>query len=141
MSVKRRFMNVARLEAMHAAARLRTAASGWIDSSLRPGAPEARGDDLDADYARIRREVEAELQGVAPGAVAAEAPPEIRRFYANLELPDGASLDEVKAAYRRLMRRYHPDKHHGDPERAAAATRLAHELRQAYEGLLRHLKG
>ena len=51
----------------------------------------------------------------------------------------GATSLEVKAAYRRLMRRYHPDLHHGDREKAEVATRLAQELRVAYEKLLAHL--
>ncbi len=143
VSLRRRLYNVARTEAAVAATRLRAAAGGLLSFS-RPGPAEAG---LDAEYARIRAEVEAEFgpKGFAaspsfgPGLSAAADSPEVRRFYANLELPIGAPLDEVKAAYRRLMRRYHPDKHHADPERAAAANRLAHELRAAYEGLLRHL--
>ena len=66
-------------------------------------------------------------------------PPEIQRYYANLELPLGASADEVKAAYRRLMRRYHPDRHAADPERARVANQVAQQLRTAYEGLLLYL--
>jgi DnaJ-domain-containing protein 1 len=65
---------------------------------------------------------------------------EVRRYYANLELPLGASADEVKAAYRRLMRRYHPDHHQADSERAKVATKLAQELRVAYESLMAHLE-
>ena len=33
----------------------------------------------------------------------------LRECYRVLDLPSGASLDEVKAAYRRLARQYHPD--------------------------------
>jgi DnaJ-domain-containing protein 1 len=62
--------------------------------------------------------------------------PELRRYYANLELPEGASLAEVKAAYRRLVRTYHPDRHAGDPD----AARITMELRTAYEQLTRHLE-
>ena len=62
--------------------------------------------------------------------------PELRRYYANLELPEGASLAEVKAAYRRLVRTYHPDRHAGDP----AAARITMELRTAYERLTQHLE-
>lgn len=66
-------------------------------------------------------------------------PPNVQRYYANLELPVGAPLEEVKAAYKRLMKRYHPDLHQQDPERAAAATKLSQALRTAYEGLLAYL--
>lgn len=73
----------------------------------------------------------------APRAPTREA--ELRQWYANLELPYGASADEVRAAYRRLMRRYHPDLHHGDEAAQRVATELSQALRRAYEGLLAHL--
>jgi DnaJ-domain-containing protein 1 len=88
---------------------------------------------------------EVEPNYAPPPPPAAEPPPvesaeaiEVRRFYANLELPFGATQTEVKAAYRRLMKQYHPDLHQDDPERAAAATKLSQQLRQAYEGLQAH---
>ncbi|RLB47645.1 MAG: hypothetical protein DRJ42_25000 [Deltaproteobacteria bacterium] len=61
------------------------------------------------------------------------------QWYANLELEPGASLDQVKRAYRELMRRYHPDKHLGDPERHKAATELAQSLTEAHRELSKHL--
>lgn len=64
----------------------------------------------------------------------------LARAYANLELPDGASLDRVKAAYRALMERYHPDKHIDDPDAHAAALKLAQSLTKAYADLLSHLE-
>lgn len=55
--------------------------------------------------------------------------------YRVLDLPEGASLAQVKSAYRRLARRYHPDVNPGD--------RSAHDkfilLQQAYEKLTRVL--
>ncbi len=64
---------------------------------------------------------------------------QLAQYYANLELEEGASLDDVKAAYRELMRKYHPDKHLGDPARHKAATELAQSLTQAYHALVEHL--
>ena len=64
---------------------------------------------------------------------------QISRFYANLELPIGAGPDEVRAAYRRMMRRYHPDRHHQDGDKTEVATELAQRLRAAHDGLLEHL--
>jgi DnaJ-class molecular chaperone len=61
------------------------------------------------------------------------------QWYANLGLEPGADLGDVKQAYRELMRRYHPDKHLGDPERHKAATALAQSLTDAYQALLKHL--
>ena len=63
----------------------------------------------------------------------------LRQYYANLEVPFGADKEEVKKAYRELLRRYHPDKHSGDPEREAVATRLTQELTRAYQEVNRYL--
>jgi len=59
----------------------------------------------------------------------------LRQYYANLELPAGASWAEVKSAYRRLMRRYHPDRHAADPAKSRVANELSQQLRVAYEAL------
>ena len=120
MTLKDRLINLARAELHDAARRFREGARGFFDP-----------DELD-------------LEDHYPHATAPEVPrreesPEIRRYYANLELPIGASAAEVKAAYRRLMRRYHPDRHHGDPQRQATANELTRRLREAYDLLNQHL--
>jgi len=76
---------------------------------------------------------------VAASPTAMNEPAEVSRWYGNLELPLGASAAEVRAAYRRMMRRYHPDRQGMDPKREEVATELTRELRAAYEGLLAHL--
>lgn len=63
-----------------------------------------------------------------------------RQYYANLELPFGSDLAEVKQAYRRLMRQYHPDKHQNDPARRQLATQLSQKLTVAYNELSQNLK-
>ena len=65
---------------------------------------------------------------------------QLNQYYANLELEPGASLKEVKSAYRRLMRRYHPDRHAKDPAKVRLANELSQQLRVAYEALREHLK-
>ena len=56
-----------------------------------------------------------------------------------LDLPVGAGFDEVKAAYRKLMRKYHPDLHHQTPQKAKAATELTMQVTQAYNELEAYL--
>lgn len=51
--------------------------------------------------------------------------------YTVLGISPGASQEEIKAAYRKLAKQYHPDLHPGD---AAAAARM-NEINQAYEAL------
>lgn len=120
MSLRDRLFNIARAEIGEAARRFREGTRGFFDV-----------DELDAEDIPYR-----DYSTPAPTSPQTAL---IRRYYANLELPIGASAAEVKAAYRRLMRRYHPDRHATDPARAKVANELAQELRKAYEGLLTHL--
>lgn len=52
-------------------------------------------------------------------------------YYANLELEPGASFEEIRSAYRRLLRRYHPDKHQDDVDKARSAEAIAKQLNEA----------
>ncbi|MDE1819218.1 MAG: J domain-containing protein [Euryarchaeota archaeon] len=53
--------------------------------------------------------------------------------YAVLGLRPSASPGEVRAAYRRLARRYHPDAHHAEGPKAAASNRARfEEVTEAY---------
>ena len=60
---------------------------------------------------------------------------DVREYYANLECDYGADMDTVKESYRRLMRKYHPDKFANDPEMEALATNLSQELTRAYQAV------
>ncbi len=65
--------------------------------------------------------------------------PTLARLYANLELPYGADREAVRAARRRLLARYHPDRFAGDPGRARLATELVQGINHAHDELLKHL--
>ncbi len=64
----------------------------------------------------------------------------IRDYYANLEIPYGSDLDTVTKAYRRLMRKYHPDNFADDPEKEKMATRLSQDLSVAYRKVKSYLE-
>ena len=55
-----------------------------------------------------------------------ELDPLLARYYANLEIPYGSDLETVDRAWKRLLRKYHPDRHATDP--GAAATARAWKL-------------
>ena len=55
--------------------------------------------------------------------------------YERLELPLGASKEDVKSAFRRLAVRWHPDKHPEGPARIAAAERFA-SIQASYNNLM-----
>jgi hypothetical protein len=64
----------------------------------------------------------------------------IAEYYKVLDLPEGADFPQVKSAYRRLMRKYHPDRHVGNPKKLKAATELSMRVTQAYNALEEYLK-
>lgn len=66
--------------------------------------------------------------------------PEVARAYKMLDLQYGAPIGEVKSAYRKLMRKYHPDLHNQSPKKQKAATELTMKVTQAYNVLEKHLK-
>ncbi|HXU70337.1 MAG TPA: J domain-containing protein [Polyangia bacterium] len=65
----------------------------------------------------------------------------LRELYSQLEVPYGAPFEDVKKSFRRLMRKYHPDLHAGNPQKQKTATQLTMSLTQAYNELEQHLTG
>ena len=99
------------------------------------GQPFARFTQSEAD--RVMREFE---EREAAGKYHQKAEPNAHRpapgpesgHYAVLEVEPGASFAQIKAAYRRLMKKYHPDKFPQDAERRNAAEAVARRLNEAY---------
>jgi molecular chaperone DnaJ len=54
-----------------------------------------------------------------------------RDYYDIMGVPRGASQDDIKKAYRELVKKYHPDLHKDDPE----APRHMAEVNEAYDAL------
>jgi DnaJ-domain-containing protein 1 len=55
-----------------------------------------------------------------------------RQYYADLELPSGASFEDIKKSYKRLMKQYHPDRFINDRTKYDSAVKLAARLNEAY---------
>lgn len=66
--------------------------------------------------------------------------PVLAGLYANLELPYGADKEAVRAARRRLLARYHPDRFATDPDKAGVAHDLVRQINHAHDELLKHLE-
>lgn len=56
----------------------------------------------------------------------------LRQDYANLEVSFGAPFEEVKRSYKKLLRRYHPDRHSSDPEKLKLATEITTKINESY---------
>lgn len=76
--------------------------------------------------------------GSSASSPASGADAELRGYYANLEVPYGADLATVEAAWKRLQRKYHPDLHGKDPARQKTATEIVKGLNRAYEAIKKH---
>ncbi len=114
-----------RRERDEAARRTREAA----EEAARLRGAERRGQPAPAKRARS----DGKRASARPLGAAAER--RVAALYAQLEVPNGAPFDDVKHSFRRLMRKYHPDLHAGDPKKHAAATQLTASLTQAYNEL------
>lgn len=68
-------------------------------------------------------------------------PPEVRKAYKMLGLREGSSKDEIKQAYRRFMRAYHPDRVAAQSKEKQDEAKLrTQEANEAYEILGSYFK-
>jgi DnaJ-domain-containing protein 1 len=75
-----------------------------------------------------------------PGWLDEHEAAQVLQWYANLELSPGARLEDIDAAYERLSRKYHPERHRNDPARKLAAEKLMASLDAAREGLKAYVR-
>lgn len=75
-------------------------------------------------------EVETHRQFHRPGSPVDEA-------YRVLELDRDASMEQVRESYKRLLRKYHPDRFAGRPEKQRAATEVTQAVIAAYRMIKR----
>ncbi len=63
----------------------------------------------------------------------------IANYYANLEIPYDSDLETVTKAWKKLLRKYHPDMHSTDPEKVKIANEIVQVLNNAYNELQKYL--
>ncbi len=66
--------------------------------------------------------------------------PKLEQWYSILEIPYGSDFAAVQKAWKSQLRKYHPDRHTSDPERAKIAHEVTQQLNQAFAGLEKHFK-
>ena len=62
-------------------------------------------------------------------------PAELREDFAELGLSPDASAEDCKAAYKKLLKTHHPDRHAGDPNKMKKATEKTARINAAYRRL------
>jgi DnaJ-domain-containing protein 1 len=67
-------------------------------------------------------------------------PAELRRDYANLEVPFGAPFEQVRLSHRRLLRKYHPDRFGLDNGRQQLATQITQKINESYQRIHAYAK-
>lgn len=64
----------------------------------------------------------------------------MRNPYEVLGVQEGSSIDEIKRAYKELVRKYHPDQYQNHPLSDLAEEKLK-EINEAYDYLMREYEG
>ena len=64
----------------------------------------------------------------------------LAQYYANLEISPGSDREAVKSAWKRMMKKYHPDLHDSDPEKRKTADELTRRLTESYRILDKELR-
>ena len=60
-----------------------------------------------------------------------------KQDFINLEVLPTASLEEVRRSYKKLLRKYHPDRHADNPQKQQMATRITQKLNASYQRIVR----
>jgi len=63
----------------------------------------------------------------------------LARHYAHLEIKPGADKEAVKSAWKRMLKKYHPDLHDADPDKRKTAEELTRRLTESYRILDKEL--
>ena len=67
-------------------------------------------------------------------------PAELKADFAELDLPTDATESECKEAYKRLLKKHHPDRHARNPELMKQATEKTARLNASYDRLEKWFK-
>ncbi len=97
-----------------------------------------------ADFERLKAQARAQAESTQQQRQKAEDPlrkmaEELVRAYHNLEIKPGAPVEEVKSAYKRMIKLYHPDRFANDPSKQQTATQITAKLNQSYACIMEHL--
>ncbi len=64
----------------------------------------------------------------------------LRQDYKNLEVDFGASQEDIRRSYKKLMKKYHPDNYPEDSEKHKLATEITKKLNSSYQKIKKTYK-
>ncbi|MDR0443906.1 MAG: J domain-containing protein [Treponema sp.] len=109
----------------------------WKNSNSYSGDP-----DLDAAYEELDDYLNGKEQNKNTRHANVKLPPEeLRPDFEYLGLPFGADAEECKAAYKRLLKIHHPDRHAGHEGNMKKATEKSAKINAAWERIEKWRKG
>jgi len=110
-----------------------------IDNEIPSGEQKrssSRGDpDLDAAFDELNDYLNGKEQKEKPAAAYSVKPPpeELRVDFSELGVPFGAGQEECKAAYKKLLKIHHPDRHAGHEGNFKKATDRTARINTAWD--------
>lgn len=107
------------------------AATGHRPTAPRPGAPGPGSQEYRTWHWKTHHMTDEELRKTAEQLV---------QDYRNLELKPGSSIDEVRAAYKKMMKTYHPDRFADSAEKQAIAHQVSVKLNESFQRILKYLE-
>jgi len=90
----------------------------------------ARKNKIFKNYVKSDKTIDYQVQPENKGA---DCPSDsLAKYYANLEIPVGSDQIIIKNAWKKQLKKYHPDLHYSDPEKKIIAENLTRQLNETY---------
>ncbi|CAM2006657.1 J domain-containing protein [Acanthopleuribacter pedis] len=103
-----------------------------LDNPFSRGPKQGQADDLKRDAG------ESSFRDAEPAQPAQD--PELAKHFATLGVPYGSNLKTVKAAWLKLIKANHPDRHTGSPAAEKRAQEMTQKINYAFSELEKKLK-
>eukprot|EP01048_Picozoa_sp_COSAG05_P009845 COSAG05_NODE_832_length_7073_cov_4.937482_4_plen_654_part_00 len=101
----------------------------WADQRKKSDAQKKSKDKQRKEYQRQQQKRQQRQRRARP------PPPPTKNYHAALGLQRNANEKQIKAAYKKLAAKYHPDKHMDNEKERLAATKKFQEIAEAYTAL------
>ena len=90
----------------------------------------ARKNKIFKNYVPSDKTIDYQVQPENKGADCPSDP--LAKYYANPEIPVGSDQIIIKNAWKKQLKKYHPDLHYSDPEKKIIAENLTRQLNETY---------